>query len=100
MNKLVECALETQDRFKKGDYNVHVFIEETKGLLPVNFNKSFNPVIVVTCFGKTKCTRKQKNVNKNLESSNHAKSLFPVAILSKRYSFGERGRGAEVDLSL
>ena len=54
--------------FKKGDYSVHVFIEESKGLLPVTSDKNFNPVITVKCFDKLKCTRKLKNVTSGATS--------------------------------
>ena len=50
------------EKFKKGDYNIHVFIEESKGLLPMTQGSCFNPVISVSCFGKSKCSRKLKDV--------------------------------------
>ena len=57
-----------EEKFKKGDYSVHVFIEESKGLLPVTSDKNFNPVITVKCFDKLKCTRKLKNVTSGATS--------------------------------
>lgn len=51
-----------EEKFKKGDYSVHVFIEESKGLLPATDDRSFNPVISVKCFDKAKCTRKLKDI--------------------------------------
>lgn len=56
------------EKFKKGDYSVHIFIEESKGLLPVTADKNFNPVIVVKCFSKAKCTRKLKDVTSGATS--------------------------------
>ena len=57
-----------EEKFKKGDYSVHVFIEESKGLLPVTSDKNFNPVIAVKCFDKVKCTRKLKDVTSGATS--------------------------------
>lgn len=60
--------MQEQEKFKKGDYTVHLFIEESKGLLPVTAEKNFNPVISVKCFGKIKCTRKLKDVTSGATS--------------------------------
>lgn len=57
-----------EEKFKKGDYTVHVFVEESKGLLPPSGDKNFNPVISVKCFGKPKCTRKLKDVTSGATS--------------------------------
>lgn len=56
------------EKFKKGDYSVHVFIEESKGLLPPSGDRNFNPVISVKCFSKIKCTRKLKDVTSGATS--------------------------------
>ena len=53
---------QTEEKFKKGDYSVHVFIEESKGLMPIEDGGTSNPVISVKCFGKSKCTKKLKSV--------------------------------------
>ena len=58
----------SEEKFKKGDYSVHLFIEESKGLLPVTDDKNFNPVITVKCFEKMKCTRKLKDVTSGATS--------------------------------
>lgn len=51
-----------EEKFKKGDYSVHIYIEESKGLLPATDDRSFNPVISIKCFDKSKCTRKLKDI--------------------------------------
>ena len=59
---LQEDKSENKDeKFKKGDYSVHLYIEETKGLLPLSSEVS-DPTIRVKCFGKSKCTRKLSNI--------------------------------------
>ena len=49
------------EKFKKGDYSVHLYIEETKGLLPLDKDIS-DPTIRIKCFGKSKCSRKLSNI--------------------------------------
>ena len=51
-----------EEKFKKGDYTVHVFIEESKGLMPIEDGGTSNPVVAVKCFEKSKCTKKLKMV--------------------------------------
>ena len=43
---------------KKGDYSVHVLIEEIKNLISIEENHPPKPVIKVTCFNQTKRTSK------------------------------------------
>ena len=43
---------------KKGDYSVHVLIEEIKNLCSIKENRLPRPMIKVTCFNKTKRTSK------------------------------------------
>lgn len=63
-----EASSQGHEKFKKGDYSVHVYIEETKGLLPTTGDRNFNPVISVKCFSKAKCTRKLKDVTSGATS--------------------------------
>ena len=46
---------------KKGDYSVHVLIEEIKNLISIKKDHLPKPMIKVTCFGQTKRTSKPKN---------------------------------------
>ena len=46
---------------KKGDYSVHVLIEEVKNLLSIKENTLPKPIVKVTCFGQTKRTSKPKD---------------------------------------
>ena len=55
------------EKFKKGDYSVHVYIEESKGLVPVE-NEVSDPTIRVRCFAKSKCTKMLKTVGTNSTS--------------------------------
>jgi hypothetical protein len=43
---------------KKGDYSVHVLIEEIKNLASIQKDSLPNPIIKVTCFNETKRTSK------------------------------------------
>ena len=43
---------------KKGDYSVHVLIEEIKNLASRKENSLPKPIVKVTCFGQTKRTSK------------------------------------------
>lgn len=52
----------TEEKFIKGDYRVHIYIEESKGLMPIESDEILNPIISIKCFGKTKCTKKIKGV--------------------------------------
>ena len=61
-SKLPSSDAQGEEKFKKGDYSVHIYIEESKGLLPTTDDRSFNPVISVKCFDKSKCTRKLKDI--------------------------------------
>ena len=45
---------------KKGDYNVHVLIEEVKNLIEIEENKPPLPRVKVTVFNKDKRTAKMK----------------------------------------
>jgi hypothetical protein len=47
---------------KKGDYSVHVLIEEIKNLCTIEENQLPKPIIKITCFNQTK--RTSKNINK------------------------------------
>lgn len=58
----------SEEKFKKGDYSVHIFLEESKGLLPSSSDRSFNPVISIKCFDKIKCTRKLKDITTSATS--------------------------------
>ena len=58
----------TEEKFIKGDYRVHVFIEESKGLMPLTRDEILNPIISIKCFGKTKCTNKIKGVGSTTTS--------------------------------
>lgn len=58
----VEKPSQTEEKFKKGDYSVHVYVEESKGLMPLGDSTFSNPTISVKCFGKSKCTKKLKNI--------------------------------------
>ena len=57
-----EVLKQEEEKFKKGDYSVHVFVEETKGLIPLNNDSTTNPVVCIKCFGKSKSTKKLKEV--------------------------------------
>ena len=46
---------------KKGDYSVHVLIEEIKNLTSIKKDHLPKPMIKITCFGQTKRTSKPKN---------------------------------------
>ena len=46
---------------KKGDYSVHVLIEEIKNLISIKKDHLPRPMIKITCFGQTKRTSKPKN---------------------------------------
>ena len=46
---------------KKGDYSVHVLIEEIKNLPYINKDHPPRPMVKITCFGKTKRTSKLKH---------------------------------------
>ena len=46
---------------KKGDYSVHVLIEEIKNLISIKKDHLPKPMIKITCFGQTKRTSKPKN---------------------------------------
>ena len=46
---------------KKGDYSVHVLIEEIKNLISIKKDHLPKPMVKVTCFGQTKRTSKPKN---------------------------------------
>ena len=43
---------------KKGDYSVHVLIEELKNLSSIKENRLPKPIVKVTCFNQTKRTSK------------------------------------------
>ena len=45
---------------KKGDYTVHVLIEEVKNLCTIKENHLPKPIVKVTCFNQTKRTSKPK----------------------------------------
>ena len=45
---------------KKGDYSVHILIEEVKSLQCLSAGKIPKPVVKLTCFGQTKRTEKTK----------------------------------------
>ena len=46
---------------KKGDYSVHVLIEEIKNLISIKKDHLPRPMIKITCFGQTKRTSKPEN---------------------------------------
>ena len=46
---------------KKGDYSVHVLIEEIKNLVSIKKDRLPKPMVKVTCFGQTKRTSKPEN---------------------------------------
>lgn len=48
---------EKQTKLKKGDYSVHVFLEDGKGLLPLTDSGKLDPLVSVKVFGKEKCTK-------------------------------------------
>ena len=39
---------------KKGDYTVHILLEEIKNLIPIEENKLPTPIVKITCFNETK----------------------------------------------
>ena len=39
---------------KKGDYTVHILLEEVKNLIQIDENKLPNPIVKITCFEQTK----------------------------------------------
>jgi hypothetical protein len=43
---------------KKGDYSIHVLIEEVKNLLEIEENKLPTPVVKITCFEESKRSEK------------------------------------------
>ena len=43
---------------KKGDYTVHVLIEEVKNCIAIEEDKQPFPIVKVTCFGQSKRTKK------------------------------------------
>ena len=46
---------------KKGDYSVHVLIEEIKNLISIKKDHPPRPMLKITCFGQTKRTSKPEN---------------------------------------
>ena len=45
---------------KKGDYSIHILIEEVKSLLQINEDHLPYPIVKLTCFNQTKRTEKTK----------------------------------------
>lgn len=47
---------------KKGDYIIHVYIEEGRGFIPESEGDTVDPIIIVTGFGKEKATSIKQDV--------------------------------------
>ena len=54
-NPIVEEKKELKiSLMKKGDYTVHILLEEVKNLIQIDENKLPNPIVKITCFEQTK----------------------------------------------
>ena len=62
---------ETLIEMKKGDYNVHILIEEVKNLISIEENKPPVPRVKMTVFGKEQRTSKMKKPCDNFVFNEH-----------------------------
>ncbi|CAG9328112.1 unnamed protein product [Blepharisma stoltei] len=44
--------------FKKGDYTVHIYLEECRALLAANSDSAIDPIVVMKVWNKDKCTKR------------------------------------------
>ena len=49
-------------KLKKGDYSVHLFLEEGRGLLGAEEGDAIDPIVCVTVNKKEKNTKAQKDI--------------------------------------
>jgi hypothetical protein len=47
---------------KKGDYQVHFYLEEARSLMPKEEGETVDPIVSITVFGKKKFTKKIDDV--------------------------------------
>ncbi len=47
---------------KKGDYQIHFYLEEGRSLLPKSEGDTVDPIVTISCFGKKKYTKKVDDV--------------------------------------
>ena len=53
---------------KKGDYSVHIYLEELKNLIQISENELPKPIVKIVCFNQTYVLIKQKEL-KNLKKN-------------------------------
>ena len=66
-----EQPQETLIEMKKGDYNIHILIEEVKNLISIEENKPPVPRVKMTVFGKEQRTSKMKKPCDNFVFNEH-----------------------------
>jgi hypothetical protein len=52
----------TKVAVKRGDYQVHIFLEEARSLIPKEEGDTVDPIISITCLGKKKYTKPKDDV--------------------------------------
>ena len=65
---------------KKGDYSVHILVEEVKSLIQLNENHNPYPIVKLTVFNQSKRTEKTKIDCSNYVYDEHRKQKLTVLI--------------------